>query len=424
MKAIRTDNKGRVLLKNEQQIRNGSYTYRYFDEISGKRKCVTSWRLLPEDESPDPEDERDCLRNIELRIESTQKKYRRKLPKPSYTLNDFWEKYLSMKCEIAESTLVGYIYTYNKHIRQEIGKRLVTSIRESDVKRFYIKKIGEDGLSVSYVIGMSNIIEPVLELAVKEGYIDINPSKGVIKDLRKRKDWTPKIRKALTEKQQEALVDYTADSFEFRSFLPILTVFLGTGLRCGELLGLTWDDIDFERNLISVNHTLNYDTTLSGRTGFYVTYPKSRKGMRNIPMLKEVRETFEELYRRRNDFNKDYQPVIDGYTNFIFRDLKGNVLKQSRLNRTLKNIVRSYNETEEASALLEKRESEKLPDIGCHHLRHTFCTRLIENKVNIKIVQYLMGHRYIGTTIKVYLTVAEDRSQEEISKIEGKMKLK
>lgn len=424
MKAARTDNRGRVLLRNESQISNGSYTYRYFDEISGKRKCVTSWRLLPEDESPDPEDERDCLRNIEIRIESIQKKYRRKLPKPSYTLNDFWKKYLSLKCEIAESTLVGYVYIWNKHIREEIGKRLVTSIRESDVKRFYIKKIGEDGLSVSYVESMANIIEPVLELAVKEGYIDINPSKGVMKSLRKRKDWSPKMREALTVKQQEDLVNFTANSYEFRSFLPMLTVFLGTGLRCGELLGLTWDDIDFNKNLVRVTHTLNYDTTLSGKTGFYVTYPKSKKGMRNIPMFKEVRETFEELYRRRNDFNKDYQPVIDGYTNFIFRDLKGNVLKESRLNRTLKNIVRSYNETEEALAHLEQRESEKLPVIGCHHLRHTFCTRLIENKINIKIVQYLMGHRYIGTTIKIYLTISEDWNQEEIAKVEGKLKLK
>ena len=66
---------------------------------------------------------------------------------------------------------------------------------------------------------------------------------------------------------------------------------------------------------------------------YYVTYPKSRKGVRKIPMLKEVREVFEELYRRRNDFNKDYQPVIDGYTNFIFRDLHGKLMNSKRINR-------------------------------------------------------------------------------------------
>lgn len=242
MRVIRTDNKGRVLHRNESQLKNGSYNYRYFDEVSGKRKSVTSWRLLPEDESPDPTDERECLRYTEARIEAAQRKYKRKLPKPSYTMNDYWERYVSMKCEIAESTLVSYIYTYNKRIRSDLGKRLVTAIRWSDVKRFYIKMLGEEGLSVSYVDNMSKIIEPVLELAVKDGVIEFNPARGVMKELRKRKDWHPKTRKALTEKQQKNLVDFVAGSFEYRHFLPYLTVFLGTGVRCGEFIGLRWDD--------------------------------------------------------------------------------------------------------------------------------------------------------------------------------------
>ena len=397
---IRKDNKGRALLRNEYQLKNGSYNYRYFDEVTGKRKCITSWRLLPEDVSPDPNDERDCLRNLELIIENAQKRYRRKLPKPGYTLNDYWEKYLSLKCEVAESTLVTYIYMYNKHIRTDLGKRLVTAIREPDVKKFYIRKIGEGGLSISYVEHMANIIEPVLELAVKEGLININPARGVIKELRRRKDWNPKVREALTEKEQQALVDFIANSFLYKSFLPCLTVFLGTGMRSGELAGLTWDDVDFDDNTISVNHTLNYKIALNGKCIYYISYPKSRKGVRKIPMLKEVRETFEELYRRKEDFNKDYQPVIDGYTDFIFRDLKGKLMKSDR------------------------REPLLLPKITCHHLRHTFCTRLIENGVSIQTVQHLMGHRFAGTTLKVYLSVSQNRNKNEMAGIEGKMKLK
>lgn len=424
MRKVRTDNRGRVLLRNESQIKNGSYNYRYFDEVSGKRKNITSWRLLPEDVSPDPNDERDCLRNIEAQIEAAQKRYRRKLPKPGYTMNDYWEKYLSLKCEISERTLISYIYSYNKHVRPSIGKKLVTAIRESDIKRFYIQKMGEEGLSVSYADNMSKIIEPVLELAVKDGLIDVNPARGVMKELRKRKDWNPNTREALTVKQQKNLVDFVASSWEFRTFLPYLTVFLGTGLRVGELTGLTWDDIDFEDNTVNVDHTLNYNVTLKGgKCTYYVTYPKSRKGVRKIPLLKEVRAVFEELYRRRNDFNRDYQPVVDGYTNFIFRDLNGNLIKCDRLNRTLRNIVNEYNRTEEAMALLEKREPEPLPHITCHHLRHTFCTRLIENGVGIKTVQYLMGHRYAGTTIKIYLSISDNRNKEEMNKIEGKIKL-
>ena len=106
MREMRKDNRGRVLLRNESQLKNGSYCYRFFDERTGKRRSVTSWRLLPEDVSPDPDDERECIRNLSIQIERSQKRYRRKLPAPGYTLNDFWEKYLSLKCEIAESTLV------------------------------------------------------------------------------------------------------------------------------------------------------------------------------------------------------------------------------------------------------------------------------------------------------------------------------
>lgn len=421
---IRKDNKGRALLRNEYQLKNGSYNYRYFDEVTGKRKCITSWRLLPEDVSPDPNDERDCLRNLELIIENAQKRYRRKLPKPGYTLNDYWEKYLSLKCEVAESTLVTYIYMYNKHIRTDLGKRLVTAIREPDVKKFYIRKIGEGGLSISYVEHMANIIEPVLELAVKEGLIDINPARGVIKELRRRKDWNPKVREALTEKEQQALVDFIANSFLYKSFLPCLTVFLGTGMRSGELAGLTWDDVDFDDNTISVNHTLNYKIALNGKCIYYISYPKSRKGVRKIPMLKEVRETFEELYRRKEDFNKDYQPVIDGYTDFIFRDLKGKLMKSDRFNRTLRNAINEYNLLEDASAVLEKREPNLLPKITCHHLRHTFCTRLIQNGISIGTVQYLMGHSHASTTLKIYLSVSQSRNKNEMAGIEGKMKLK
>ena len=424
MREPRKDNKGRVLLRNESQLKNGSYNFRYFDEVSGKRKSVTSWRLLPEDESPDPNDERDCLRNIEAKIESVQKVYRRKLPKPGYTFNDLWEKYLSMKCDVAESTLVGYIYIYNKHIRPALGRRLVTAIRESDIKRFYIKKLGEEGLSISYAENMANIIEPILELALKEGYIDVNPAKGVINTLRRRKDWNPKVRKALTEKEQSSLIDYVSGSYEYKWFLPYLTVFLGTGLRCGELIGLTWNNIDFEENTVNVDHTLNYDISLNGKTEYYITYPKSRKSVRSIPMLKEVREVFEYLYRRRDDFNRDYQPIVDGYTNFIFRDLRGELMKSYRINRTLKNIIESYNEIEAKAAFEEHRSSEKLPRISCHHLRHTFCTRLIENGVNIKTVQYLMGHHYVGTTIKIYMTISDNKNKEEMSRIEGVLKLK
>lgn len=95
-----------------------------------------------------------------------------------------------------------------------------------------------------------------------------------------------------------------------------------------------------------------------------------------------------------------------------------------RVNRMLKSTVNAYNRIEQEKAVIEKREPELLPNISCHYLWHTFCTRIIENGISIKAVQYLMGHHYAGTTVKIYLSITENRNKDEMNQLEGKMKLK
>ena len=101
-------------------------------------------------------------------------------------------------------------------------------------------------------------------------------------------------------------------------------------------------------------------------------------------MLTEVRDTLLALYERRNDFNADNQIVVDGYTNFVFRDLYGRVYSNHRINRQLKRITAKYNQEEHAEAEQEGREKNPLPPITCHMLRHTFCTRMILGGIDLK----------------------------------------
>ena len=334
----RRDNKGRLLLTGESQLKNGSYTYRYTDP-DGVRRSITNWRLLPGDEAPENYHNPECLRDTENRILASRRRHVRVPQKDKSTLNDFWEMYLSLKCEIAETTLVKYIYLYNKHIRPEFGKRPIQSIRYTDVKRFYISLL-KAGLNVSTLNGVHNILHPIFDMAYRESYIDMNPTDGVINEFKKRKDWDQTHRDALTEKEQEALIEYVSSSHNYRWFLPIITVLLGTGIRCGELTGLTWNDIDFQRNVISVNHTMNYTIALNGKCEYIITTPKTKNANREIPMLKDVRETLEEMFTRRDDFNGSNQIVIDGYTGFIFRDLYGSVYNNRRINEALKRLTK------------------------------------------------------------------------------------
>ena len=141
-------------------------------------------------------------------------------------------------------------------------------------------------------------------------------------------------------------------------------------------------------------------------------------------MLTEVRDTQLALYERRNDFNADNQIVIDGYTNFVFRDLYGRVYSNHRINRQLKRITAKYNQKEHAEAEQEGREEKPLPPITCHMLRHTFCTRMILGGIDLKTVQIIMGHADAETTMRVYANVTKAQAQNEMMRMEGKMKLK
>ena len=162
----------------------------------------------------------------------------------------------------------------------------------------------------------------------------------------------------------------------------------------------------------------------NSRAESIITTPKTKNGIREIPMLNDVRETLQELYDRRFDFNANNQVVVDGYTNFIFRDLYGNVYNNRRINGMLKRLIRDYNLQEDELAEKEQREPVHLPQITCHNLRHTFCSRLILAGTNIKTLQLLMGHAHAETTIRVYANVTKQNNQEEIAALEGKLKLR
>lgn len=118
-------------------------------------------------------------------------------------------------------------------------------------------------------------------------------------------------------------------------------------------------------------------------------------------MLKDVKEALLGLYERREDFSPAAQTSIDGYTDFVFRDINGNVISPSRINYALKKITCEYNGLEQEKAKQEEREPKLLPDITVHHFRHTFATRFCENENNIKVIQKILGHANIETTMHV-----------------------
>ena len=107
-------------------------------------------------------------------------------------------------------------------------------------------------------------------------------------------------------------------------------------------------------------------------------------------------------------------------TGFI-KDYEGNVTVPSNVNHAIHTIIADYNNEETINAVREKREPLILPDISAHNLRHTFCTRLWENETNLKVIQSIMGHKDIQTTMDIYADCTEDKKKEVIKNMEDKI---
>lgn len=87
------------------------------------------------------------------------------------------------------------------------------------------------------------------------------------------------------------------------------------------------------------------------------------------------------------------------------------------INRAIRRIIEAHNAEEIIKAKKEQREPVIIPHFSCHHLRHTFCSRFCENETNIKIIQEIMGHASIETTMDIYAEVNSDKKKESIEKL-------
>ena len=197
---------------------------------------------------------------------------------------------------------------------------------------------------------------------------------------------------------------------------------VGTGMRVGEVTGLQWENVDFEEEVITVDHTLVYynhrqEIENTGCT-FNVHSTKTEAGTRQIPMLPEVKEALlmEKEYQGLTDTH--CTSSIDGYNDFIFVNRFGAVQHQGTLNKALRRIIRDCNQAQLDSG---KENPVLLPNFSCHSLRHTFTTRLVEAGVNIKVIQNLCGHTRSDITLDIYTTVTKELKQREFGNFSEKM---
>ena len=408
MAKSRRDSKGHTLRRGEfQRAQDGRYAYSYTDPL-GKRHTIYANDLRE-------------LRNKEDELKKNQLDGLDLYTAEKTTLDMLFDRYIKGKTNLRATTRANYTYNYDHYVRAGFGKKRISDIKYSDILFFYQSLIEEKGLSVHTVDSVHGIFHPAFEMAVRDGIIRRNPTDGVMAELKKKISKNKGVRHALTVDQQSAFLNFIADSEVFSHWYCLFVFLLGTGCRIGEAIGIRWEDVNFEERLISVNHSVSYFAeNVNGvrKSGFKVFLPKTESGIRTIPMIDEVYENLklEYEYQETHGFNKC---ELDGMSGFIFVNRYGRLYNGQAVNRAIKRICDAYNSEVVEKARESKEEPLLLPDFSAHHLRHTFATRLCENVSNLKVIQSVMGHNNIETTMDIYAEATEDKKKDIFDQLNG-----
>ena len=308
------------------------------------------------------------------------------------------KRYLATKENLKETSKMKYQDALRALDKCDIFHRKIRDIKQYDAKVWAAEMLSNGKKSATIHLYIA-IIKNAFQQACDDNVLQRNPFN--LKSYEYAKD-DQACKEALTPEQQKEFLDFVLADKTGRKHYDDYNILLGTGLRISEYLGLTAGDIDLVNRVIHVDHQL----VLVGKGKYKITSLKSKSGKRDLYISDEI---YESLVRKIHNSNRlDTGVEIDGYTGFINISNRGNaVMRCHTLNAALKTIVEKHN---------EQFPDSPLPHITAHILRHTFCTNMVMNGINIKALQHVMGRSDAKITLSVYTHVSNERAIDEMRK--------
>ena len=223
------------------------------------------------------------------------------------TLCQVYAKQNASRSNVKKTTAVQREQLMEILKRDKLGNRSIDSIKPSDAKEWAVR-MKENGYSYQTINNYKRSLKASFYIAIEDDYVRKNPFNyalnTVIEDDRKP-------REALTEEQEEKLLSFVEHDKTYQKHYDAILLLLKTGLRISEFCGLTVKDLDFENRIINVDHQL----LKNKEVGYYIETPKTKSGIRQVPMSDEACMIFQRVLKNR----RKLEPIIiDGYSDFVF----------------------------------------------------------------------------------------------------------
>ncbi len=282
---------------------------------------------------------------------------------------------------VKKSSFSAYILLIENHLQPVFGDQFI--IEETDVQNFVFQKL-EAGLSHKTIKDILIVLKMILKFGAKHKWLNYTAFDIQFPTEREKHNI-----EVLSRADQKKIMSYIQEHFTFRNLGVYIC--LSAGMRIGEVCALTWEDIDTDNGIISVNRTIQRIYVIEDgnrRTELIFDTPKTKNSIREIPISKD-------LLRILKPFKKIVNPSFFVLTN----DAKPTEPRTYR--SYYKNLMKELN----------------MPELKFHGLRHSFATRCIESNCDYKTVSVLLGHSNISTTLNLYVHPNMEQKKKAIEQM-------
>lgn len=356
------------------------------DPLTGKRRQVTRRG----------DTKKEALNRAQLAADDLSKK---RQPQKRF-VQEVYEEWLNVYKETVKTSSTRAREVALSAFLKKHGEHYISKMHTSDIQDFLIEQ-RDRNLSRNFLLGIRTALNLLFAFALKNEYIEKNIIKDTVIPKVSKSVKSYGVKKKHLEKDEIQHFLTGIKSSGRRNAYSVALTMLSTGLRIGEVLSLTWDDIDSGKQVLEVKKTLSEMSSSDG--GFEFSSPKTEDSNRFVSFNDDLAKEFK---RMKVQYNKEkligLRDSKSQWCDLVFTGVNQQPVRASTINIVFNTIYKAYG-IEGVS--------------GSHILRHTHITMLVEAGVDLPVIMERVGHASINITLDIYTHVTKKMQQQSDDKI-------